>query len=262
MKKIIITIAAFIFIGISCQDSNENPVQERGEHVVPTMSEPAPAYFTDNIDESYVQFDLSLTAGQTVDKVSIEVVGSSKRAILRDVTLPVTGLKVTASEVLSALGISPSDYKSGDSFELYVLTTKNGITTRSIAAFTINVVCYFEPSMLIGDFYYVSEEWEEEGMLTFEADPDDPYTVYVYGMPETQGLEDTGNPIILTVNPNNFSVSGPKVIISPKIWGYSNNAYEPIFGSYSACDNQFKITFQISVDDGLWGNFLFVFSKE
>ena len=268
MKKIIFTIVAMVCIGIvGCQDSNEDLVQERGTFIVPTMSDPAPAYFTDNLEESFVQFDLSLPAGASVDKVSIEVVSASKKAILKDVTLPITGLKVTASEVISALGIAANDYKRGDIFTLYVLTTKNGVTTRSPAAFNIPVVCYFEPSMLVGNFYYVSSDWDEEGSITIEADPDDPLKVYIHGMAESQGLTGNGNGIELNINPNNFNVTGPQSIIADNLadWGmanYLNHYYTPVSGNYSACDDKYTITFLIGVSAGNWGNNVFILTRE
>ena len=270
MKKFIFTIVALLFLGISCKDTNENPVQERGKYVVPYMSDPSPAFFSDNLEESYIQFDLSLTGGETVDKVSLEVVRlrDSKSAILKDVSLPATGLRITANEVLSALSISPSDYNLGDVFNLYVLTTKNGVVTRSTAAHSIVVMCYFDPSMLVGNFYYVSEDWDEEGSVTIEADLEDPYKVYVYGVAESQGLTSNGNPIELNINPNNFNITGPKSVIADNLddWGfpanYTNHYYQVISGSYSPCDEMYTVVFQIGVDPGNWGNFVFIFTNE
>ena len=265
MKKYIYTIAAILLVSMSCENTNENMVQERGVAVVPIMSDPAPAYFTDNIEASYVQFDLSLTQGETVEKASIEVSRGSKSAILKDITLPAKGLKVTASEVLSALSIPASDYHLGDVFNLYVLTTKNGKTTRSTAAFSITVVCYFDPSMLVGVFDWVSDDWEEDGTVTLAADPNDPYKIYITDYAQSEGLSGNGNQIVLNVNPNNFRVSGPKTIIADDLseWGlpYHNYAYEPVAGTYSACNNAYTITFSITVSEGSFGNNVFIFTK-
>ena len=268
MKRIFFAIAALLLIGISCEDTNENLVQERGTYVVPKMSDPVPAYFTDNIETSYVQFDLTLSQGETVDKASIEVVNRGVSAIVKDVTLPATGLRITASEVLSALKIPAANYKAGDAFFLYVLTTKNGVTTRSPAAFPIPVVCYFAPSMLVGDFSYYSNDWDEEGDVTIVADPNNPLKVYIYGMLESQGLVHTnGNPIEVNVNTNNFNVTGPKCVLADNLgdWGmpsYTNHAYQAVAGTYSACDNMYRITFNITVDQGGWGNNVFFFTKK
>lgn len=260
MKKYIFLSIAALFL-VTC-NTYENMVQERGANAAPIMSDPVPAYFSDNIEASFVQFDLSMPPGQTADKVSIEISGKGQTAILKDVSLPVTGLKVTAQEVLTALNMSASNYNRGDVFFLYVLTTKNGVTTRSKAAFPIPVVCFFEPSMLVGDFYYVSASWDEEGLVTFVADPNDPHKVYIHGMAETQGFVGNGNGIELTVNPNNFNVVGARSIIIPNAWSYTNMAYQAMSGTYSACDEMFTITFAITVDQGGFGNFGFVFKRQ
>ena len=52
-------------------------------------------------------------------------------------------------------------------------------------------LCEFTPSMLVGKFNYVSDDWAEAGKLTLEADPDDPYKIYILGIPTE---EDDGEP--------------------------------------------------------------------
>ena len=272
MKKYIYAIAAALVFFMGCKDSNENLVQERDVAVVPKMSDPSPAYFSDNIEASYVQFDLSLAPGQSVEKASIEVSRIrggkiDKSGIVKEITIPATGLKVTATEVIQALGIPVSDYKLNDIFRLCILTTKSGKTTRSPAAFQVPVVCYFDPSMLVGSFDYVSEEWEEDGRVTLVADPDDPFKIYIDDYAEVIGLTGNGNRIVLNVNPNNFKVSGPKIIIADNLeeWGIpspNSYAFEPVAGSYSACDEKYTITFNISLSNwGNQGNYVFIFTK-
>jgi len=257
-------VAALLII--SCEDTNENLVQERGVAVTPTMSDPSPAYFTDNIEASYVQFDLSLPSGETIDKVQIEVSRGDKSAILKEITLPVTGLIITANEILQALNISANDYNLGDVFSLYILTTKNGKTTRSIAAFTIPVVCYFDPSMLVGNFDFISEDWDEGGSVTMVADPDDPYKIYIDDYPEVVGLTGNGKRIELNVNPNNFRVTGSKTIIADDLseWGlpYHDYAFQLVAGTYSACDDVYSITYAITVREGSFGNFTFIYTRK
>ena len=264
MKKYIFALVATLFL-FGCEDTNENLVQERGMAVVPIMSEPAPALFQEDIDVSYVQFDLSLASGETVDKAEIEVVSGGKSAIVKAVTIPATGVIVTAREVLSALNIPDSDFKAGDVFNLFVLTTKNGKVTRSIASVGVPVVCYFEPSMLVGKFYYISGSWGEEGEVTLEADPDDPYKIYIDGMAETQGLTSAGNKLELNFNPNNFSLSGPRVVVSDDLspWGlsYTAYAYTPVSGTYDSCEESYTVTYGITVSAGSYGNFMFKFTK-
>ena len=269
MRKYIYTIVAALMI-MGCKDTNENLVQERGVDVVPVLSDPVPAYFTDDLEESYVQFDVSLPQGESVDKAEIEVSMGDKTAILEEISLPVTGLKVTATQVIQALGIQTDDYQTGDICNLAILTTKNGKTTRSIANFDIPVVCYFEPSMLVGSFDFTSDDWGTAGSVTITADPADPYKVYINqdGIIQSEGLSNgNGNPIELDINPNNFKVSGPKTVIAPDLsdfdmGDYHNYAYTPVAGMYSACDDTYTITFYIDSDLGGWGNNVFVFTRK
>ena len=265
MKKYIYAMVAALLI-LGCEDTNENLVQQRGVAVHPVMSDPSPAYFTDNLEASYIQFDLSLPQGETVDKVELEVVRGDKRAILREVTLPITGLQVTATEVIQALSIPVNDYNVGDIFDLIVLTTKNGKTYYTSATVRIPVVCYFDTDMLVGVFDYESDDWGEAGTITLVADPNDPYTVYLDGYPQSEGLTGNGNRISLTVNPDNFRVTGPATILADDLaeWGipsYRNYTMEPVAGSYSACTNQYVISFFISCSAGNWGNNEFIFTK-
>ena len=270
MKKSIFILFAALFL-ITCSEY-ENPVKERGTYAAPLMSDPDPAYFTDNIEASVVKFDLSLPQGQSVDKAAIEVTSKGKSAIIKEISLPAKDVTVTASEVLSALSISVSDYNLGDVFFLYVLTTKNGVTTRSGAAFAIPVVCFFEPGMLTGKFYYISEDWDEEGSVTITADPNDPYTVYISGMAETQGLTGNGGRIHLKMNPANFSITGDRSVIANNLleWDFPANYldynYTAMSGNYSACDDAYVLTFRIQVllngSYTGWGNFLFTFTRE
>ena len=176
-------------------------------------------------------------------------------------------MKVTAGEVLTALNIPASDYNPGDVFNLYVLTTKNGKTTRSIAAFPIPVVCYFEPSMLVGKFDFESTDWDAAGSITMVADPGDPYKIYMDGYPEAEGLTTgNGNRIVLNINPNNFTVKGDKVVLASDLseWGlpYHDYAYEAISGTYNACDDTYTVTFAITVAEGSFGNNVFVFKRK
>ena len=269
MKKYIYIIVACLLVSISCENSNENLVQERGVAIVPEMSDALPAFFTENIETSYVQFDsLTLSKGDQIDKAEIEVVRArgNKSAVVKEIQLPVKNLRVTAREVLSALNIPDNDFLAGDVFNLYVLTTKNGRTTRSIAAVGIPVVCYFAPSMLVGNYYYISESWGEEGDVVLEADPNDPYKIYVSGMAETQGLEGNGNKLELNFNPNNFGITGPRVVISDDLspWGlpYTAYAYAPVSGKFDSCEQSYIITFNITVSAGDYGNYAFVFTKK
>ena len=275
MKKyIFVLVAVLLTVSISCEDTNENLVQERGVAVVVEMSDVLPAFFTENIEASYVQFDAALSQGDQIDKAEIEVIRirtvqgkevQDKRGVVKTISLPETGFRVTASEIVTALNISASDFLAGDIFYLYLTTTKNGTLTRTKGV-SIPVVCFFDPSMLVGDFYYESTSWGEAGDVFLEADPDDPYKIYVDGIPESQGLTGNGNKLVFIFDPNNFNVSGPRVIFADSLaeWDlpYTGHAYQPVSGKYDSCEKAYVITFAITVDQGGWGNFSFTFKKQ
>jgi len=132
-------------------------------------------------------------------------------------------------------------------------------------------LCDFNPSMLVGKFDYASEDWAEWGSLTLEADPDDPYKIYILGIPtelDEGEPEWNGNKIELTIQPwvegagmTELSLSGPKTIVSDETWGYDDLAFEAVSGSYSICQGTYTINFRISVAQGSWGVFEFIFSK-
>ena len=134
-------------------------------------------------------------------------------------------------------------------------------------------LCEFNTSMLVGKFDWVSASWHEAGNVTLEADPDDPYKIYIAGIP-AEDLTWNGNKIELTVQPwvegagmTQLSVTGTKTIIADDTaeWGpedtYDNLAYEVRTGSYSICNASYTITFRISCDLGAFGDFEFIFSK-
>jgi len=268
MKKYIFAIIAALIL-ISCKDTNENLVQERGVYAVPVLSNVNPAIFLPEMEDSYVSFDLSLPPGEKVDKVELEVVFGNKSAILKEVTVTETGVKVTVTptEIHRALNVPDGDYDLGNTYYLYVLTTQNGTLYRSTTRLTIPVLCPFEEEMLVGNFYFIDEDGDD-GYVTIEADPDNPYKVYITDMADAQGLTGNGNPIELTVNRNNYSVTGPKSIIAANTleWDapYTNFAFEPVSTAdnvFNACDNSYTIVFELTVSQGSFGKYEFVFTK-
>ena len=269
MKKYFFAIVSVLFFITTCKDTNENMVQERGVYFIPQLTKVSPSYFLPEIEDSYVGFNLALSQGEALDKVQIEVVHKTKSAILREVTVPVGGVdvKVTAKEIHNALSLTDDDYNLGNVYYLYFITVQDGKPHRSTTKISLQVVCPFEPEMLVGTFDYESEDWEEEGGdLTFEADPKNPYKIYINGYPQSEGLSGNGNRIELNVNPNTLNITGPKTIIANNLaeWGlpnYLNYTFEPIRGKFDACTETYTIIFVISVNLGSWGENEFIFTK-
>ena len=133
-------------------------------------------------------------------------------------------------------------------------------------------LCEFEPSMLAGTFSYYSDpdNWDESGIVTITADPDDPYKVYINqdGIMDAEELSNgNGHAIELNINPNDFSITGPKTIIAPDLsdWdmaSYTNYYFTPVSGVYNICDATYTITFDIGSDQMSFGDFVIVFTKK
>ncbi|MBQ5575133.1 MAG: hypothetical protein IIT37_03705, partial [Bacteroidales bacterium] len=59
-------IAALVLvfgIAIACEDTNEDPVKQRGANIVPTIEFTSAPVFTTNLKESFVDFTVSLGEG-------------------------------------------------------------------------------------------------------------------------------------------------------------------------------------------------------
>jgi len=130
----------------------------------------------------------------------------------------------------------------------------------------MHLVCDFDASLLIGDYSYESDDWDEAGTgLTFEADPDDPLKIFVTGYPQSEGLTGNGNRIELNINPVNFSITGPKVIIADDLldWGLEGTgsyAFQVVSGSFDVCKRIYYVTFNITLSSwGNQGNYEFIF---
>jgi len=264
MKKYFLVIIAALFVTISCEDTNENLVQQRGVAVNVSMSDAIPAFFTDDLANTFVEFDLELPEGATVDKADLEVVFEDKKAIVKAIpSFPVAGMRVTAMELISALGISPSNVAVGDVFYIYVLTTKGETTTRSTAAMSINVTCTYNSALAAGTFAFQSASWGISGTTTIEVDTADPFKIFIDTAPMAiahgSGIDATvatGNKMEININPNTFNTSGGNTVIATHtgtVWGatrYDNLAFRHIFGTFNSCNGQFELTFTVNVTQG------------
>jgi len=134
-------------------------------------------------------------------------------------------------------------------------------------------LCDFDVSMLVGTFNYFSseDEWDEAGILKLEADPDDPFKVYILGIP-SEGVTWNENKIPLIIEPfgpgkSVLSLSGPRTVVSPDCsdWGLPaalNLYFEAVSGSYDICKQLYTINFRIGyASNNGWGVFEFTFKK-
>lgn len=256
----------FLFLLGACEDTNENLVKERGIAVVPTISNMEPAFYTTDFDNTYVQFDVDLPQGTKVDAAEIQASFKGKTVTIQPITSFPATVKLPARDVMNKLGLTDKDVDvvKNNEFIFYVVTTSNGVTTRSrTGAAKVLVTCEFDPAMTIGSYHVVSNDWEVEGDVTFTADPNNPYKIYVSGIYEMEGGAPNENLLELNISPTSFEVTGPRSKLGPKApWGqYTNYYYQPTQGIYRSCTGTFEMKFAITVDEGGFGTYNFIFTR-
>lgn len=254
----------------ACENTNENPVKSRGENVVPIMGAMSPAvFYTTDLSLSYVEFDVTLEDGDEVDAGLIEVVyNDSLSAIVGQIDAFPAKVRVDAESVFSALGVNATTIKTSDVLNIYVLTTKNDVTTRSVAADRIKFIeCPFSAENAQGAYACISEDWEAAGDVEIHQVEGEEFTFEVLGFNENvEGLSDYGTNIILEIDPNTFNISnvGESFVLAPDLaeWDmadYTGYTYTIVSGSYDTCSGTYTVEFSITVDQGSYGNYLFEF---
>ena len=249
---------------ISCEELPD-PAGERGVAVVPGISGLNPGVFDVNdLANAYVRFTVNLPAGTTVAKAT--VVGSFNNdhadAVITELTSFPAVVTISSADAAQKLGVALGNIERGDVFGFELLITEDGRTTRS-TPLSVPVACVYSTSMSTGSFHSVSEDWATEGDITITADPDDPYTVYVSGLEEIDGLVEDLGPLVMHIDPITFAVTADKTVLASLVtWGapYHNIAYEGT-GTFSTCDGTYTMSFEISVDEGSWGANAFIFTK-
>ena len=261
--KILTILFAFTLIISGCDDTNENLVGSRGVAIVPTISDINPAFYTTDFANSYVKFTVDLEDGDTVDAAEVQVTFKGQTAVLQSIeSFPAT-ITLPGLEVINALGLTESDVEVDDYFLYHVVTTKGDVSSRSLAALKVFVTCEFDPLLTVGSYHVISEDWEVEGDVTLTADPTDPFLIGISGLYKMEGGAPNDNVLYLHINPSNFSVTHEKTRLGTSApWGsYTNYYYGPVNGLYKSCTGSFEMTFSITVDEGGFGNYNFVFTK-
>ncbi|WP_298650007.1 hypothetical protein [uncultured Proteiniphilum sp.] len=263
----IFSLLSLFFLLLSCENTNENMVLERGENVVPIVSNFKPSNFTTDLENSYIEFTVSLPQGETIDKGIVEIKHEDKTVQLQEIsTFPAT-VRISADDAATALGIPLDEITTESVFYLYVRTEKNGRST--VAATTshkISVFCAYDTDLTSGSYHLVSSDWGIEGNVTFIADENDPYIVYISGIQIVDGLTTgTNNTVKLTINPDTYAITGGKTLFAENLseWNlpYTNYSFTVANGFYSPCDGSYTINFTITVDQGSFGTNNFTFTK-
>lgn len=202
-------------------------------------------------------------------------------------------ISVTSEDLVSAVAelASISDFAEGDVLHVYVIPTIGGTeyppyqilggkTFNTISSsiyqnlgaikginnadVVINVPCELTPASLPGTYYMASDDWGAYGNVTIEADPENPYKVYIYGIAEAEGLVDLGNGLPITIDPVTYKATAERTTLAADLapWGlsYVDYFYNPVSVTYNTCDGSFSLLTYIGVSIGGWGNFNYKFT--
>jgi hypothetical protein len=264
MKKIKILglILTLIIVIFSCEKLAD-PAGSRGTAVVPAISNVDPGIFdSKDLVNSYVEFKVDLASGQQADNGTVVASYNSnnERIKIADITSFPSTVRLVSGDVIQKLGISASSVKNGDVFTVEVLTTVNGVTTRSNAVLSVSVACAYSKAFAIGSYHSVSVDWATNGNITLTADLNDPYTIYVVGLEEMEGVVEDLGPLVMHIDPATYAVTVPKKAIGSSAFGYHNIAYAGS-GVYNSCDGSYAMNFTISVDEGSFVINAFTFTR-
>ena len=258
MKKINIYYILALLFAVSfaaCEDTNENLVKERGAAVVPKISNIGPGFYTTDFENSYIKFDVAIPEGQKVDDAEIQATFKDKTTVIEKITSFPTTIQITASDVISKMGLSDNDVELGDSFIIDVVTTFEGVTTRSYTgSIKASVTCELFIDDFVGTHIVSLDEWDGGG-----------YQVEVKKISETElsveGMFDgyADNPMIIKINPIDHSITVPKqmLVANPTAWWGSPSPYLDFslagVGTLDACEISLSFSAEATVDAGSFG---------
>lgn len=273
MKKInifyVITLI-FGFILVACENTNENLVKQV-DGVVPILVsvDPESPMFID-LEKDSVTFSAALAEGDEIDNAAIQVTYQDKKAIIKEITLTndTSEFKISGSDILKALKLAKEEVALGERFIINIVTTKNGVSTISKAAFVIKLPCEYDPALNHGSYSVVSTDWNINANATIDIDANDPNVVYIKGLAEADGLTGNGSGMKITIDPLSFKLTGEKTVLAANCggWGpayavYTNYSYTVVSGIYSSCTGDYSIVFDISTDQEDFGEYKFTFTK-
>lgn len=255
IKAIGLTIL-LVIVFFGCEEVKD-PAGQRNVGIVPLITDVSGIYISGE-SNSFIQFKVNLESGATVEKA--EIVVSSRvdyqRLKIADVTTFPSEFKFTLGDISEKLGV----INAGDVIYIEVVTTKDGLTTRSSAALAPIVYCQYNVAVAVGSYHSVSSEWNSEGDIALKADPADQFTIYVTGLETIEGLNEDQGPLVMHIDPVTFSVVADKTVLASDAWGDTNIAYEGT-GSYNSCSGEYSMSFNISTDQGDYGTYAFTFTR-
>jgi hypothetical protein len=159
-------------------------------------------------------------------------------------------VRISSSDAAQKLGIALDEISNGDIFTFELVTLANGIATRSSAVLFVAVACAYDVNLATGSYHAVSD-WPSENDVTISADPEDPYTIYIAGLAEIDGIEEDNGPFVIHINPATYEVSAETKLLASDYYGYGGVTYSGD-GVFSSCDGSYILYIDISV--GAYGS--------
>lgn len=268
MKKIKILglIATLVLTFASCETEVVDPAGLRDVGVVPEIANLNPAVYDSNdLENTFVQFTIEVNNPAVKEVIVVASYnGDKKRTEVSKATSFPASVKLQLTEVAAKLGIPLSSVKAADVFNIELISVQGGESYFSNAAFNAAVVCGYDPAMVTGSYRAVSGGWGLDGNVTITVDPNDEFIVYVSGLAAVEGLNEDQGPLKMKINPLDFSVIAEKTVLASDVapWGlpYTNYFYQG-FGKLNTCNGAYNMTFTIGIDQGSWGAFDFVLTK-
>ncbi len=247
-------ILVTLFFG--CEEAKD-PAGQRNVGIVPLLTD-VDGMFISGEPSSFMQFKVDLQSGGTVESAQIVVSSGDEfqREKIADISSFPSDFTFTLGEITEKLG----EINEGEVIYIEVVTTRDGVTTRSNAALAEIVFCQYNVEMAAGSYHSLSTDWNSEGDISIKADAADQFTVYVTGLETIEGLDEDQGPLVMHIDPATFEVIADKTVLASDAWGDTNIAYEGT-GSYNSCTGLYEMDFTISTDQGEYGTFAFTFTR-
>ena len=264
MKNIFLLSLIFSIIFIAGCDENEDAAGLRGVGIVPGISNVNPAIFdSKDLENSYVQFDVSLAEGDVAEKIELVASynGDNAKVKVQELTSFPSTVKLYAADVAELLGVSLEDINNDDLFTIEMISTSDGVVTTSNAVLNVFVACAFDPAQAEGTYNVVSDDWGTAGEVTLTADPDDPNKISVVGLATIDGLVEDQGPLVMYIDPLTYAVTAERAVLASDYFGYTNGAFEGS-GLFGSCDGKYTMSFEITVDQGSFGSYTYVFTRK
>jgi hypothetical protein len=259
MKRIKIFRLTIILVAVffGCEEAKD-PAGQRNVGIVPLLTD-VNGMFISGEPSSFIQFKVDLQAGATVENAQIVVSSGDEfqREKIADITSYPSDFTFTLGDITEKIG----EINEGEVIYLEVVTTRDGITTRSNAAVDEIVFCMYNVNLATGTYHSVSPDWNSEGDISIKADAADQFTVYVTGLETIEGLDEDQGPLVMHIDPATFEVIADKTVLASEGWGETNITYEGT-GAYNSCSGTYEMNFHISTDQYNYGTFAFTFTRK